>query len=108
MYQESEIIGWAKTRGILASGTPVGQAKKLLEEAGEVIAEIAKTDVLTRAHILNCGPVCVEKEIGDVLISAIILAEMYGLTTDSCISAAWETIKNRKGKMVNGQFVKEA
>ena len=96
MYLEQDIIGWAKVRGIFATGTRDGQAKKMLEEAGEVVVEVAKGSQLY-----------VAKEIGDVLVTCILLAEMYGFTTDDCLSAAWDTIKNRKGKMVDGQFVRE-
>jgi hypothetical protein len=36
-----------------------------------------------------------------------IWANQYGLTLDQCLAAAWEEIKDRKGKMVDGVFVKE-
>jgi hypothetical protein len=34
-------------------------------------------------------------------------ATQYGLTLEECLAAAWEEIKDRKGQMVDGVFVKE-
>ena len=45
--------------------------------------------------------------IGDMLVTIILLAEMVGLNSVNCLADAYEEIKNRKGKMVNGFFVKE-
>ena len=37
----------------------------------------------------------------------VILCMQLGLDIKDCIKAAYEEIKNRKGKMINGLFVKE-
>ena len=34
------------------------------------------------------------------------LAELNGLTIEECIESAYDTISKRKGKMINGTFVK--
>jgi hypothetical protein len=36
-----------------------------------------------------------------------ILAAQRDINVESCLDAAWEQIKDRKGKMVDGVFVKE-
>jgi hypothetical protein len=36
-----------------------------------------------------------------------ILAQQLGLDIENCIDSAYEVIKNRKGKMVGGIFIKE-
>jgi hypothetical protein len=36
------------------------------------------------------------------------LAEQYGVKIESCIQMAYDEIKDRKGKMINGVFVKDA
>lgn len=36
------------------------------------------------------------------------VAAMHNLTMVECMEAAWNEIKDRKGRMVNGKFVKEA
>lgn len=35
------------------------------------------------------------------------IASLLGFTLDECVEHAWNQIKDRKGKMVNGLFVKE-
>ena len=45
--------------------------------------------------------------IGDTLVTIIVLAHQLDLDVTECLSIAYEEIKNRKGKMVNGTFVKE-
>ena len=45
--------------------------------------------------------------IGDTLVTIIVLAHQLDLDVTECLSIAYEEIKNRKGKMVNGTFIKE-
>ena len=35
------------------------------------------------------------------------LAKFYGLTLEECDNHAWNQIKDRKGKTVDGEFIKE-
>ena len=42
-----------------------------------------------------------------MLVTIILLANIVGLDSVDCLSDAYEEIKNRKGKMVNGLFVKD-
>ncbi|MDG0921657.1 hypothetical protein P6Y11_12995, partial [Enterococcus faecalis] len=46
--------------------------------------------------------------IGDVVVTLIILAMQNNMDLYECLNQAYSEIKNRKGKMVNGVFVKEA
>lgn len=45
--------------------------------------------------------------IGDVVVTLIILAQQNVLTLDECLETAYNEIADRKGKTVNGVFVKE-
>jgi hypothetical protein len=45
--------------------------------------------------------------IGDVQVVLIILAAQYDLDVDDCLNTAYLQIKDRKGKTVNGIFIKE-
>ena len=49
----------------------------------------------------------VKDGIGDMLVTIILLAKMVDLNTTECLNAAYNVIKSRTGKMVNGQFVKD-
>lgn len=41
-----------------------------------------------------------------VLIQLQTIGETYNLTLEQCLQSAYDVIKKRKGKMINGQFVK--
>ena len=42
-----------------------------------------------------------------MIVVLINIAERNGLTIEDCLEQAWNDIKDRKGKMVDGIFVKE-
>jgi NTP pyrophosphatase (non-canonical NTP hydrolase) len=91
-----QIRNWANERGIYKKGDPKTQYLKLLEEAGELSKAILKSD---EDEIIDA--------IGDCAIVLVNLSELCGLKFEDCINSAFNQIKNRKGKMINGTFVKE-
>lgn len=93
---EQLIRDWAHARNLIAGSTQQAQMLKLTEEVGELARAIAKTK-----------PDDVKDAIGDCGVVLIILAAMQGLTLHECLEAAYQQIKDRKGRMVNGVFVKE-
>jgi hypothetical protein len=46
--------------------------------------------------------------IGDAMVVLTILAAQHNVNLEACVAAAWDEIKDRKGRMINGVFVKEA
>ena len=90
-----DIRKWARVRGIYDSGDQKTQYIKLQEEAGE----LAKA-------ILNKDKAEVEDAIGDMVVVLTNLAELSELRIEDCIDSAYNEISNRKGKMINGTFVK--
>ena len=86
---------WAEQRGIYDEGDQKTQYVKLMEEAGEVGRAILKDDLPE-----------IKDGIGDMVVVLTNLAELSGLTIDECIESAYDTIAKRKGKMINGTFVK--
>ena len=86
---------WAQDRGLYLKGDPKTQALKLVEEMGEICRAILKDD---KPEIID--------GIGDCVVVLTNLAELIGVPIESCIDAAYDEIKNRKGKMVNGTFKK--
>ena len=86
---------WAIDR-CLQSASPEAQMVKLLEEAGELASGINKNKL---DLIID--------SIGDTYVVLVILCMQLGLDINDCIKAAYEEIKDRKGKMVNGLFVKK-
>lgn len=92
-----KVIQWAKDREIFAKATPYKQANKTLEEVGELILTIGQGD--------KDG---IRDAIGDIAVTIIIQAHMHGWTLDECLASAYAEIKDRKGKLINGTFVKDA
>ena len=87
---------WADERGIYEKGDPKTQYIKLIEEAGEVGRAILKQDT---NEIVD--------GIGDMVVVLTNLAELIGVPIEECIQQAYNEISKRKGKMVNGTFVKQ-
>jgi len=88
---------WAADRNLIAGATPQAQMLKMTEEVGELAAGIARG---------NEGKTF--DSIGDCVVVLTILAAQHGWIIEECIEAAYLEIKDRKGKMVNGVFVKDA
>lgn len=92
-----QIRQWAADRNLIEGATPQAQFVKLMEEAGELAAGIAKS----RQEAVVDG-------IGDIVVVLTILAAQHGVTIEDCIATAYNEIKDRKGRLINGSFVKEA
>jgi NTP pyrophosphatase (non-canonical NTP hydrolase) len=91
------IRGWAHARNLVSGSTTDKQFTKLVEEIGELAGGLARKD-----------PVKVMDGIGDAVVVLTILAEQMGVTIEACIEMAYDEIKDRKGRMIDGVFVKEA
>lgn len=96
-FQElaSQIYVWADERNLLQPENHEKQALKMVSEVGELCDAIIKKD--------HTGIV---DGIGDTLVTIIILCEQLKLDPVECLSVAYNEIANRKGKTVNGTFVK--
>ena len=81
----------------LHNGNSDRQALKFYEEAGEVAAALSRND----KEALKDG-------IGDTIVTLIILAQQQGWSLEECLQYAYDEIKNRKGKTINGTFVKDS
>lgn len=87
---------WATHRG-LDKTNPDKQLIKLVEEIGE----------LAEAHNKGYRDKQIDS-IGDIFVVLTIYALQNGLHLDDCVKEAYNTIKNRTGKMVDGVFVKNS
>ena len=88
---------WAQDKGIYAKGNSTTQYVKLMEEAGELAKALLNND---KAEIVDA--------IGDIAVVLTNLAELEGLKIEDCIDTAYNVIARRKGKMINGTFVKNS
>ena len=91
-----KITGWAADRGILKNSPPKDQFIKTVEETGEIAHALARGD-----------KEALKDAIGDTFVTLILLSRMNGLDPVDCLQSAWDEIKDRKGEMKDGIFVKE-
>ncbi len=116
------VIKWGEDKGIFAKSTPLRQLDKTQEELNETKEALEKLASLTNQEILNdvlmsddFGSLSLEEDalaeakdgIGDMLVTIILLAKMVNMDSVDCLEAAYNVIKKRTGKMVDGQFVKD-
>lgn len=104
---EQSVIQWADTRGIFINATPYKQAQKTLEECGELLHAIGLSNADDTPEGQEFAADEIKDAIGDIIVTLIIQSKMQGLTLTDCLQSAYDVIKDRKGAMVNGQFVKE-
>ena len=102
-YEElqKKVIQWAKDRNIFENSTAIKQIHKTREELYETLRALRDLED-GKESMLD-----VADGIGDMLVTIILLANIVGLDSVDCLEDAYEEIKNRKGKMVDGFFVKE-
>lgn len=90
-----KVSRWHRDRNLIDGSTDKDQALKLLQELGELSDSICKGKDIS-------------DDIGDMLVVMINIVERNNLTLTHCLQEAWMDIKDRKGKMVDGIFVKES
>ena len=85
---------WHKDRNPVEGSTDKDQVLKLIQEMGELSDNVCKGNDI-------------RDDVGDMLVVLINIAKRNNLTLQECLEVAWNDIKDRRGKMVDGIFVKE-
>jgi NTP pyrophosphatase (non-canonical NTP hydrolase) len=88
---------WAENRNLIDGATPESQFEKLMEE---------QTELYHGLRMKNLDETV--DAIGDMVVVLTIMASQIGVPIEECINSAYREIKDRKGKMIDGVFVKEA
>jgi len=91
---EDKIVQWHHDRNLFDGSTDHQQFEKLLEEVEELRVNIQNDQLVV-------------DDIGDIIVVLINIAHRSKLTLEQCMEHAYNDIKDRKGKMVDGLFVKE-
>lgn len=89
-----DITEWHYDRNLIDGSTDKDQFCKLIQECGELSDNL-------------CKGADIRDDIGDIMVVLINIAERNSLTISECLNMAYEDIKDRKGQMVDGVFVKE-
>mgnify|MGYP003629690363 CR=1 FL=1 len=90
----NKIAQWHHDRNLIDGSTDQAQFLKLIEETGELAGNLARGKDI-------------RDDIGDIIVVLINIAERNNLTIEECLDVAYGDIKDRKGTMIDGVFVKE-
>lgn len=102
-----KVEAWGEEKGIIDPSNADKQFMKFIEEVFEFKTMLDLEEI----NFAGDGK-CIqfentEMEFGDVLVTLVILAKQLGFDWEECLSMAYEKIKDRKGKTIDGIFVKE-
>ena len=103
------VRAWGIAKGITGpdgKGTLLGQLSKSQEELTETRDAAVKLRWVGESSEYDRAYAELTDGLGDLVVTAILAAEMAGLRIEDCLAAAYDEIKGRTGTMVNGQFVK--
>lgn len=91
----NKIKRWVYDRNI-NTAQPKDQFTKVVEEVGELASGLARHDVDL-----------IKDSIGDIVVTLIALCTTLDIDFEECVQGAYNEIKDRKGKLVDGVFIKE-
>jgi NTP pyrophosphatase (non-canonical NTP hydrolase) len=92
----NKIREWALTKGIYNKSDSFAQYSKLMEENGELGEALMRRN---KDEIVDA--------IGDMIVVLTNIAHLEGYYIEDCIESSYNVISKRKGKMVDGLFIKE-
>ena len=85
---------WHHERNLIDGANDKDQVCKLIQEVGELSDNVCKGNDI-------------KDDIGDIIVVLINIAERNNVTIAECLDQAYNDIKDRKGTMVDGIFIKE-
>lgn len=88
------IVQWHYDRNLIDGSSDKDQTLKLLQELGELSDSV-------------CKGKDVRDDLGDMMVVMLNIMERNKITLADCLEKAYNDIKDRKGRMVDGVFVKE-
>ena len=96
---EQAVITWHKQRNLIDGSTDQAQLAKLTEEVGELARALRKEKPNANYQTADA--------IGDILVVLINMAKRNGLDLRVCLHRAYNEIKDRDGKLIDGIYIKE-
>ena len=89
----SKIMKWHEDRNLIEGSTDKDQVLKLQQELGELSDSVCKQKDM-------------KDDLGDMMVIMLNIMRRNNLTMEECLETAYMDIKDRKGKMIDGIFVK--
>ena len=94
MELEQKIIQWHYDRNLIDGATDKDQVLKLIQEVGELSDSVCKGSDI-------------RDDCGDIMVVLINIMERNNVSMEECLEVAYNDIRNRKGRMVDGIFIKD-
>lgn len=94
-----KINKWAISHG-LDQGNPKIEWMKVTEEVGEI------RDVFLKPHDFADPEWSLKDAIGDSIVTLVVLCLQLGYDVEECLTIAYNDIKDRKGVMIDDNFIK--
>lgn len=107
------VLIWAEDKGILDTKHHPAQVSKAAEEFVEFVDEAYTYAISRNIDKSSVRDIAVSArndaimELGDVLVTLVINAHLLGVSLEEALRLALDKITKRKGKTVDGVFVKE-
>ena len=89
-----KVVSWHHDRNLIEGSSDKDQTLKLLQELGELSDSV-------------CKGKDIKDDIGDMLVVMLNITSRNNVSLEECLAKAWGDIKDRKGRMSGGIFVKE-
>lgn len=100
---KDKVLAWADDKDLLHSENADKQFMKFIEEVFEFKTEFDLRNMFCDNEFAYKD---MRLEMGDIFVTLIILCEDLGIDPVVCLEMAYEKIKDRRGKTINGTFVK--
>lgn len=111
---KTKVEEWANDKDLLYSKNADKQFMKFIEEVFEFKSEMDYLKIMGQ----NTADVYedyeyietqenMKLEMGDIFVTLILLCNQLGIDCVECLEMAYEKISKRKGKTIDGTFVKE-
>lgn len=98
-------LEWADDKDLLHEENAEKQFMKFIEEVFEFKTEF---DISYCPGRVSKGlKYNLKLEMGDIFVTLIILCEQFDIDPVKCLEMAYEKISKRKGRTINGTFIKE-
>lgn len=102
---QEKVLEWADSHELLHEENANKQFLKFIEEVFEFKTEMDNELSYTDPYVDEAVE-RMQLEMGDIFVTLIILCKQIEIDPQECLELAYDKIKRRKGKTINGMFYK--
>lgn len=108
---QEKVLEWADSHDLLHEENAEKQFMKFIEEVFEFKTEFDFFKLFYNQEFKD-NQICLDLErklkleMGDIIVTLVVLCEDLGIDPMECLEMAYDKIKDRKGKTMDGVFIK--